>query len=233
MRKRRTAIVGIASGLLCAVCVLLYLQDVNGRAEAARAEALARYGGEQLEVCVAKRDIAAGEEVDAGAVDMKLWVADLLPQDAVRDASDVVGRKATSSILAGEVISAKRFEETATSLEVPDGLSAVSVPARDVQAVGGAVSPGMNVDVYAAGATSTDVIAEDALVVSTSASAAGGQGDGSVTWVALAVPPGQVQELIAAAQTSDLYFVLPGTRANAALSAEGGQRLPCAPIPKA
>ncbi len=223
MRKKKTIVVGVASGLLCAVCVLLYLQEVNGRAEAARAEALERYGGEQLEVCVAKRDIAAGEEVDSGAVEVKLWVADLLPQDAVSDLSDVVGKTATSSILEGEVISARRFEETETSLDVPDGLSVVSVPARDVQAIGGAVSPGMSVDVYATGSTSTDVIAEDALVVSTSASAAGDQEGGSVTWVALAVPPDQVQELIAAAQTAELYFVLPGEEDGSSLSTEGGE----------
>ena len=40
---------------------------VRGEAERARADALARYGGDQVEVCVAKRDIAAGETVDSGA----------------------------------------------------------------------------------------------------------------------------------------------------------------------
>lgn len=223
MRRKKTMAIGIASGLLCAACVLLYLQDVNGRAEAARTEALARYGGEQLEVCVAKRDIAAGESVDAAAIDTKLWVADLLPEDAVRSASDVVDRKATSSILAGEVISSKRFEETTASLDVPDGFSAVSVPARDVQAVGGAVAPGMSVDVYATGATSTDVIVREALVVSTSASGADAQGDGSVKWLTLAVSPDRVQELVAAAQSSELYFVLPGEGGDAA-KAEGDER---------
>lgn len=39
-----------------------------GRWTRARAEALERYGGDQVEVCVAKRDLAAGEVVDASAV---------------------------------------------------------------------------------------------------------------------------------------------------------------------
>lgn len=224
MRRKRTIIIGVASGLVCAVCVLLYLQDVNGRAEEARAEALARYGGEQLEVCVAKRDIAAGEEVSASAVDLKLWVADLLPQDAVCDVSDVVGKKATSSIFEGEVISFKRFEETAASLDVPEGLSAVSVPAREVQAIGGALTPGMKTDVYAAGSTSTSMIVRGAFVVSTSASASGEQGASSVTWVVLAVEPERVQELIAAAQTAELYFVLPGENIDLLSEGEGGEQ---------
>lgn len=223
MRRKKTIIVGIASGLVCAACVLLYLQDVNGRAEEARAEALARYGGEQLEVCVAKRDIAAGEEVSANAVELKLWVADLLPQDAVCDVSDAVGKKATSSIFAGEVISSKRFEETSVALDVPEGLSAVSVPARDVQAIGGALAPGMKADVYAAGSTSTSMIVQGAFVVSTSASAAGEQGASSVTWVVLAVEPDRVQELIAAAQTAELYFVLPGADVASVIAEEGDE----------
>ena len=54
-------VAGIACGVLCAACVLAYLTSVRGEADAARAEALARYGGEQVEVCVARRDVAAGE----------------------------------------------------------------------------------------------------------------------------------------------------------------------------
>ena len=51
------------------------------RGGARRADALARYGGDQVEVCVAKRDIAAGETVDSGAIETRLWVADLLPPE--------------------------------------------------------------------------------------------------------------------------------------------------------
>ena len=50
----------LACGLCCALCVALYLASVRGEVDAARAEALERYGGDQVEVCVAKRDMAAG-----------------------------------------------------------------------------------------------------------------------------------------------------------------------------
>ena len=50
MKRSRTTIIGIACGLACAACVFAYAQGVRGEADAARAEALARYGGEQLEV---------------------------------------------------------------------------------------------------------------------------------------------------------------------------------------
>ena len=76
MKRSRTTIIGIACGLACAACVFAYAQGVRGEADAARAEALARYGGEQLEVCVAKRDIAAGESPDdrnASAMRAAAW----------------------------------------------------------------------------------------------------------------------------------------------------------------
>lgn len=202
-------VAGLVCGVVCAVCVLCYLQSVQGEAEAARAEALARYGGEQVEVCVASRDIAAGETVETGALETRLWVADLLPADAVRSTSEVVGKQASSAILAGEVVSLRRFEEASALIDVPAGLTAVSVPAKDVQAVGGALVSGMKVDVYASGDTETSLIGEEVLVLATSASAKG-TSDSSVSWITLAVEPSSVQELVSVAQHAQLYFVLPG-----------------------
>lgn len=221
MKRKRMTAIGIACGVLCAACVLLYLQGVRGEAEAARAEALARYGGEQLEVCVATRDIAAGEQVDAGAVTAKLWVADLLPEQAARSVSDVVGKRTGSPILAGEVVSLKRFEDAAASLDVPDGMSALSVPAKEVQAVGGAVEPGMRVDIFATGDTATEAIARDVLVVATSTGSKGQKADAAVSWITVAVEPDRVQELVAASQKTALYFVLPGSGADAEGAADG------------
>ena len=139
MRRNKTAAAGAICGVLCALCVLGYTQSVRGEAERARADALARYGGDQVEVCVAKRDIAAGETVDSGAIETRLWVADLLPPEAVRQTSEVVGSKASSTVHSGEVLSARRFGAASAAIDVPDGKVAISVPAKDVQAVGGAV----------------------------------------------------------------------------------------------
>ena len=170
MKRSRTTIIGIACGLACAACVFAYAQGVRGEADAARAEALARYGGEQLEVCVAKRDI-----------------------------------------LAGEVLSERRFRDAGSRLDVPEGLTALSVPAKDVQAVGGAVAAGSRVDVYATGGTSTDVLASGVLVLATSASAQESTTDAKVSWITVAVAPESVQEIVAAAQKTELYFTLPGS----------------------
>ena len=214
MKRRTTTAAGIACGAVCAVCVLAFTQGVRAEADAARSEALARYGGEQIEVCVATRDIAAGEAVDASCMETRLWVADLLPAEAVRSTEEVSGKTASSAILAGEVLSMRRFQGVEGRVEVPEGLAAVSVPAKDVQAVGGAVRAGERVDMYATGGTSTDLLASDVLVLATNASTDDAASDAQVSWVTVAVEPDRVQEVVSAAQRTELYFALPGGEAS-------------------
>ena len=210
MKQKRMIAISVACGLACALCVALFMASVQGEADAARAEALARYGGEQVEAYVAARDIAAGERVDLSAVETKLWVADLLPAEAVRSSSDAVGKTATSPIYKGEVIVSGRFEAERDSIEIPPGKQAVSVPAKAVQAVGGAIRAGMSVDVYSSGDSSTSAIAQDVNVIDTSVGGGGSLTSTEGGWITLAVEPDKVQELIAASNKTTLYFTLPG-----------------------
>lgn len=83
------------------------------------------------------------------------------------------------------------------------------MPVKDVQAVGGSIAPGLHVDVYATGASETELLASDVPVVSSSNEGEGGSG-GSIAWVALAVEPQSIQEFISASQKMELYLVLPG-----------------------
>ena len=212
MKQGRMTAVSVACGVACALCVAGFMASVQGEADAARAEALARYGGEQVEVCVATRDIAAGERVDLSAVELRLWVADLLPDEPIRESSEVVGKTATSSIVKGEVVTRKRFENDRDSLEVPEGKAAVSVPAKAVRAVGGAIRPNMSVDVYSTGGSTTTVLARDVLVLDTSVGESGSLMSSDTGWITLAVDPERVEEIVAASNKTDLYFVLPGQR---------------------
>lgn len=212
MKVSKSTLVGVVCAACCAACVALYLAHVNQRAESERAEALARYGGEQIEVLVATRNIAAGETVTEGSVDTRLWLADLLPEGAVTSADEVVGKQLGSSILKGEVVSAQRLSKASSGFEVPEGMAAVSVPTRDVQALGGALRSNMSVQVYATGSSSTSLLIKDALVLETSLADSGSLTSSASAWVTLAVPEESVQELVAAAQNLELYFVLLGKK---------------------
>lgn len=207
MRAKRNLAIGIVCGVLCAVCVLAYTYSVRGQVEEARAEALARYGGDQLEVAVAARDIPAGSTISGSDVSMRMWIADLLPEGAVRSAEEAVGQTVSSTILAGEVVCGQRFGGVSVDVRVPSDMTAVSVPAKEVQSVGGAISPGSRVDLYAIGDKSADMIGEGLLVLATSA--ASGSSDSS-SWITVAVAPESAQEVVVAAQKMQLYFTLPG-----------------------
>lgn len=213
--KKSVLIVGVIFGLICAFCVVVYASMVQQEADSARREAMERYGGEQVEALVATKDIFPGETLTSSNTTMKIWVSDLLPEECITNFDEVKGLQVSSLVVSGEVISAKRFSTEATPLNIPEGCVALSVPAEDVQAVGGALTTGMQVDVYATGSETTR-IGEGLLVLATNADNAE-SGQANVSWVTLAVPLEQSQEFVTASQSMEIYFTLP----SADLSSEG------------
>ena len=210
MNQRRMKTIALACGFACALFLGLFMMSVQGEADRTRAETLEKYGGTQVDVYVALRDIAPGERIDSSSVGVRSWIADLLPDSAIVSSQQIVGKVATSSIFAGEVLVEKRFEGVEHQVDVPAGMTAISVPAKAVQAVGGALRSGMYVDVYATGDTSTAAIAQDVLVLATSAGDGAGS-DSSFSWVTVAVPDKLVQQIVASSNNASLYFTLPAT----------------------
>ena len=202
MKRKATVIIAILCGIFCAVTVLIYMRDVQAQAQAVRDEALERYGGETVEACVATRDIQPGEAVSASNAAMRPWLVEMLPADAVLAFEDAEGNQVTSLVLAGEVVSSRRFEGEADKVTIPAGLQAVSVELGSAQALGEMLAAGALVDVYATGST-TSLIAHNVLV------AAVETGSYSGKCVTLAVAPDKVQEVIAASQQTGLYLSLP------------------------
>jgi len=126
--------------------------------------------------------------------------------------------------LENEPVIAAKLGDLATPVSVPDSLCAVSIPTEDVCAVGGAISAGSEVNVYAVGGNEVALLGQSVLVLETSngSRAFGAETQnpsglfGSVTsrselsWVTLAVAPERVQEYLAASRDDWLYLVLPG-----------------------
>ncbi len=210
MKKSKTIIAGVISAFICGLCVLMYMGVVQQEADNARNDAIARYGGEQVEVLVAKRDINPGEVVDSSNTYKKLWVSDLLPEGSITNAADVYGKKLASFVAVGEVLIAKRFETTSIGIDVPEGLVALSVPAQDINAVGGAITKGSQVDVYAVG-TSTACLGRNILVLATS-NTDESTSTQKMNWITLAVQPSKVQEFVSAAENLEIYFTLPSSK---------------------
>lgn len=226
MRRRGHLVIGALCGMLCIAGILSYAAGLRADMEEERSAALARYGGEQVEILVATDDIAIGDMLDSTNSEKRLWLSELIPDGAVSDFADVSALPATSPIYAGEVILEHRFDEHENvALQVPDGKCAVSVPAKAVSAVGGSVAAGSKVDVYSSSGSTTDLLASRVLVLSTSSTSQEDSNKKSdVTWVALAVDPEMVEELITASQKSELYFALPSEDARTAQSSKGDVR---------
>lgn len=203
MNRKAEVALSVACGVACAACMLVYTGQVRDQANQARNDALARYGGEQLEVCVASQDIAAGDVIRSSNVVTRQWLVDLLPEEAIESYDGIAGQRIASPVVAGEVLSQRHFEADALEIDVPSELEAVSIEVQQSQAIGGALKAGIGVDVYATGSTETSCIVRGAYVVSV------GNSGSTSTWVTLAVRPELVEQLIASTQTSTLYLALP------------------------
>lgn len=212
MRDKRMVIVGVISGIVCALAVFAYTQSVTAQADQERADAMARYGGEQVEVVVAKRTILPGEAISASDVEKKLWLTDLLPDSPIENEQDVIGKQVASAVVSGEVLTSQRFQQESTQIEVPRGLVAVSLPTEEVKAVGGAISAGGAIDIYLTGDSGTKRLGRDVLVLATSAGDSDSTSEKAVSWVTVAVKPDVVEEYVASAETGNLYFAIPGEK---------------------
>lgn len=201
--------VRIAVALACAVAAAAlmagYAASVRGAASEQRRAALEQYGGETALVCVATRDIARGETFSDRNVATMEWLVDLLPDGAVSDPDDLMGKTAASAIASNTPVASVDVDVQGTPLDVPAGTVAVSVPCSNESAVGGALAAGSSVDVYVVSGEAARLLCQGVQVLATNAEGTAA----SLSWATLAVDPAQVEALIAASSLQRLYFVLP------------------------
>lgn len=212
MKRRTRVVLSLFSGIAAAAIAFVYASSLRVDADRARNEAMARYGGDLVAVCVATRDIDPGEALDEGNVAVEEWVASLVPAGSATSLKEAVGRTATSRIPKRAVICATYFKAGTDEIEVPRGKVAVSIASDAEHAVGGALARGDTVDVYVSKDGVADRLAQ-AQVLDTSALADGG---GEVSWVTLAVGQGTVGELLAARERGAVTLVIPGIPAKSA-----------------
>lgn len=117
--------------------------------------ALAHWGPPTERVVVATADIGAGQVVDADAVSARLIHRSAAPEAALTAVDEIVGRRATAPILAGEILTSARLR----SVDVRPGRRSVHLPLLDAGVVRW-LHPGDHVDVRSAdgGAVASDVV---------------------------------------------------------------------------
>ena len=117
------------------------------------AGALYLAGTQRVSVVVAARDIDALRPLVADDVTTRAFPADAVPEGALNDLRQVVGRVPRAPLQRGQLLLAGGITEHvvtfASGLVAPRGTRAIALPAGPVQALGGALAPGARVDIVA------------------------------------------------------------------------------------
>ncbi|MDR2957219.1 MAG: Flp pilus assembly protein CpaB [Coriobacteriales bacterium] len=219
-QKRKRIFISVLCGLVAALLMSLYASSVRNEADKSRIQTIQEYGGEQIEVYVANRNIAIGERLTTTNVSKQIWLVDFLPDGALTEADDVIGQVLGIPMQANEPVTAAKIKTNTSPVSVPDGYCAVSIPTNDVLAVGGAINTGSIIAIYAADKETVVLLAAEVLVLDTSNNSTEGlehtgllgssRTRPALTWVTLAVREDMVEDIIAASRAMNLYLVLPG-----------------------
>ncbi len=242
--KGRGVVMSIAVILAigAAVSIALYLRAVKDDAG----------GGERTTVIVSKRDIPASTDLDPLIADAEFTTLEV-PQEAlvpgvITDIAQLQGQVTAFPILAGEQISTSRLkgpdEAAGGTLGIPEDAEAVSFQLQPFQGVGGVLSQGDHVTIYAtfkqpgtnAGAEVTGVsltVVSNALVLR-SASTVTSTETTTVSSsqvpiiVTLALTPQQVQKVLLAQDQGTIWLALlpPGAEGSVPKPTAFGQLLP-------
>jgi Flp pilus assembly protein CpaB len=193
-------------------------------------------------VLVAAHDVRAGAQIAAQDVEVQRMHEDSVPAGALVGPDDAVGQYVAWPLTAGEAVLGRmvRHQRSGITLvadvTVPDGYRAVAVPVQPSGAVGGMLSPGDHVDVYAtplpghqADGAQASPPSDDATVMLGASLLvlqlrsdqgqpldSGGDrsvhgldfGSGKLGSVVLAVPSDQVSRFAAAAAAETMYLAL-------------------------
>lgn len=224
-RKVTRVLISVSAGVLAAASVAVLLWVQVSRVEASGDQYRDRFGSDLVEVVVAAEDVPVGEKIGPDNTVNAYWLESLLPEGAVRagDAKTVRDKRAGSIMLKGEPVTSRRLTTgTLNTIEVAEGLSAVSIRCDAVTALGGEIEVGMQVDVLGSMAGGpVDRIVSGAQILSFSSASTSREEQGAVSsgfrtatpevsWVTLAVPSELAQQLVSVYTYGSIHLVLPG-----------------------
>lgn len=217
---RKHLFIAIGCGLGAAIFFGLFLGLLLHSSQQKQERVIAQYGGEVVEVCVAKKTINPGSLLTSADYEYKTYPVSLLPQDAIlKKASLYIRNRRTSVVVFKDEVLTK--SHLAGSIqkndEIPAGYTAVTLETDTVRALGGEITPGMHVTVMSTqDALKTKMLVNDVEVLSSnnqskekSGSIIGGSDAREISWVTLAIPDKNVQEVITASVSGATYLVIP------------------------
>lgn len=212
--SRLRMLIALASGVLSVCALLAYTSMVRAQAFQARDQALQRYGGEVVKLCVTTQPVSAGEKFNEENTAVVSWLIDLVPEGALQDQKELLGKHAAISRPANTPLLPQDVSELAY-LQVPEGKIACSIPSNDVRSVGGALLPGQYVDAYVL-RDGAQLLAQNLYILATNVAPQGvlREEKAHLKWITFALDPELVESFLSAASFQQLYLVLPSSPHN-------------------
>ncbi|WP_082630063.1 SAF domain-containing protein [Olsenella massiliensis] len=207
MSLRFRLIFASACALLALLLGLSFADRVRADAEQQRNDAIARYGGEVVSVVVTSGHLEAGDVIEPQDVQLRDWIAELVPEGAVTSLDDVVGRQLCHATAKNEVLTSECFDEGDGMAEVPAGFVGVTLPVTDKLGIFRSVTPGTKLIAYEVNKDSSRQIGDDIVVISSPAAA----GAASGAQVAVAIRAADVDKVLSANAAGKLSFVAPAS----------------------
>ena len=202
--KTRVIIASLCSCVV-AICFIGYSKQVQQNANKLRKDAMAKYGGEVVELVVATCPLEVGDTVDTSCVKPCDWIVDLAPVEAIDDIDAVLGKTITVPLAQGAPLTKLNFRDSDTELSVPSGYVLISVPVTPKLGVTANTVKDTHAVAYSAKDSGTCLLASNVRILAGATS----EGIGANKTVSLAVLPDDVPKILEASNQGCLRLVLP------------------------
>ncbi len=148
MKKRQRIVWSLVCALICGICFYMQSLHIRSEYEQARADLIARFGQDVVDVVVAKVALEPGDVIDSKNCETVSWVAPLLPKEAIVRFSDVEGSVVQNPTPEGSPLTALTFRKRTDAVEIPQGYVALSLPGTDKLGLPSGLQPGLQLAAY-------------------------------------------------------------------------------------
>lgn len=168
MKRRRRILISLLCAAICACCFYFQAQSIRGEYEKARADLIAKFGSDVVDVVVAKVPLEPGDVIDSKNCEVVSWVAPLVPKDAIVSMQEVEGNVVQIPHPQGAPLTLLTFRKNDNQAEVPSGYVALSLQGIDKLGIQAGIQPGSQLAAYEVKEKKASLITSNMRVISCS-----------------------------------------------------------------
>lgn len=151
LRPKQLMLLAAATGIILFGFIYLALSFIESSTQEEAERKLAEQARPMEAVVVAASDITPRTIIRAGMLKTEELPLDLIPNDAIRDTKNIVGRPAQTAIFAGDMVTERKLYGTTREAGfvgmIPPNCRAVSIAISKLTSTSGFARPGDKVDV--------------------------------------------------------------------------------------